>query len=542
MRVDLRRAALGLSAACFLWACGQTTSDGDGPEGEESGGSSSESGGSKTAQTGGRSNGSGGTTNQGSGGAEPGSGSASSGGGNVHETGGTDGTGGAMNPDQGRDAVWYYFETGGNGFMVNVQSPGQAVEVPGGLVVNTIQSAWSADGREAAFLVDNEIVFYDLAEEAEVTGRAPALGYHGIHGYLPGVGAVVTGGLDTLSFVAVVRPDGDEVRLDERSASLAGFQVGVPPVKDTVVWTETGSEFVLSFASFAEGDVSATRTLGTFSASPPLSEAWSPDGSWYSFGISGGEGSTESGMYLWRVGSDAPVRVTPEGASYAPFFPFSPDSAKLAVWVANGDEGSISSVNLRSDEPPLAVPIRTGASLSPAVWTPFGALLYEEESAGFFQNVGGDEATEALPFEGFVYGCEIFWLSETQFFHDGCGKSPSLWMGTVNEGAIEETVVAAEAAENYGLSPDRACLVRWESDSLFVGPATGDLGSVESLGSDREGIGHVSFTPDSASLVWAQSDGIYRAELEDCSPKGEPIQVHDLDDAVTRAIFITPEP
>jgi|GEM_PF-6211633 len=540
------RTSLFFGALLSIGACGQVAAgDSDGIAGSKNG----EGSGGKVFKSGGASGddddesiGSGGKKNTGGGSPSDG-GQASATGGKTSADGGGSSVGGNPEPNGPLEAIWYYDEADGLGQFTNILAPKETLLVPGGLALDQSPAPWSSDGKHVAILVEGEILFYELETEEELIGRYAA-DYTAIFGWIQGVGAVVTGSRDNVAFIAVALPGGDELLLDEGDPLGSSFTATVAPGGDIVVWIRSGTDgFSASFASFTNGLSEEPKPLAHFTGSPLLSTAWSSDGRWFSFGISAPSGNDEGGIYLWGVGSEAPVRVSPPGAGYNPLYSFSNDASKFVLYTSDEVGGAVYAVGLPGDEPGPAVRILGGVGVSPATWNPFGSIALEGVDGGALVPIGVDGlAGTLLPFESFKYGCNVFWVSETKFFHTGCGELPTLTLGTV-AATIEEEAVLSLTNENYGLSRDRACFVEWSPTGLRVGSTDDQLHSPNTVpvSPPPSSVGHVDFAPDGRSLVWMDEGArLYRSELKGCVPQGDSILIRELAGEVTSTVFVTP--
>lgn len=549
MRILLaKRATLAVGVCASIWACGGTTG------GDERGGGSG--GAEANVGTGGKvihSGGGRGDDDANSGGKATTGGAMSTGGAGQADGGGTmaggrgssEGSGGDSAVDKPLEAIWYYLETTESSLFVNLLASAENIPVPGGLNIEQDGAPWASDGAHLALLTDDQLSFYELGKEARLIGQS-SVDYVAVHGWIQGVGAVVTGMRDDGPFVAIAKADGSELVLAEGGDPNGSmFGVTVSPGGQALAWSryENGG-FVVSGATFANETLTGPEVLAEGADSPPLSLNWSPDGRWLSFGLSASSAdSALSGIFLWSVDALAAVHVSPEGSGFSPYFSFSQDSSRFVMFTSDQESGHLHVRSLSGGAIGPLVPIRSGAGVSPAVWNPFSSLVYQDGESGIVHHIEADGAAGlALPFENFSYSCSLFWVSETKFFDAGCGKTDALLVGTVGE-TITETPVIPEAEEHYGLSPDRACVIQWNPYSLTVGGTAGDFLSIQGLTADLvpDSLVDATFTPDSRGVVWTDDgSGVYLSPLEKCAPKGAPILIQALDGTFSQGIFVTP--
>lgn len=447
--------------------------------------------------------------------------------------------------------IWYYVGTQNTGVATNIVN-GEEVPVINGVDQNFGTFPWSPDGKQLAQISRGAVVFYELGNEAVITGSYAAAQYKTVRAWIPGFGVLLEGTPYSQPLLGIMQPDGTDIILGEGENRAAPFRVSVSPNGLHLSWSTASEEggYDIWRTSFVGGVASQPAKLAHYTGSPMLEAVWSPNSEWMAYAISGEP--PETGVYFWQAGSDTTQKVSLEGATYTPYLDFSSDGTSFAMnmfdGAPTGDElpsATLAVLSIGPYGPGVTQAVSSSQSPDLIVWASYGnQFFHAPDGVGVLQQLAADGTPlPVIPFEAFHHGsaCSLHWLSETEFVYNGCADSSALTFATVRDGSILTTEVTPIALYHLELSPDGNCLVEWDEIQIRTSPANADDYTQSPVATLRGNVSHVAFTPDSNQLVWTE-DGTaqYRVELSNCVPSSDAIHFRDSTGEVFETRFVTP--
>src|SRR5690606_35606706 len=80
--------------------------------------------------------------------------------------------------------IWYYVSTENAGVVSNILADVEELPIINGVDLNLGTAPWSPDGRQVAQISRGEVLFYELGDEAVVTGSYAAAQYKTVRAWI----------------------------------------------------------------------------------------------------------------------------------------------------------------------------------------------------------------------------------------------------------------------------------------------------------------------------------------------------------------------